>query len=143
MNFLILSAAACSAKKVDQVESIDLDQEPVGMVEETIDMTKDPIGETQVEDVFTVEGPVIGVCSSEGNSHPMAFKDLDSQAILGKWSTVLVDAAMLERTYVPQCMSAEFFKLDGAEDLIFRVGELHQLKDEVANKDIWAFSGQT
>jgi hypothetical protein len=122
---------------LDDTTDLEEDTRPGDMVEE-------PIG-TQVpsEDVFSVQGPVMGVCSSEFNSHPMAFKDLDSQAILGKWNTVLVDSAMLQRTYVPQCMTAEFFKLNGGEELVFRVGELHQLKDEMANKDIWAYSGQT
>lgn len=89
-------------------------------------------------------GPVAGVCSSEFNSHPKVKKDLDKKSIMGKWNTVLVDAEMLNRNYVPQCMSAEFFQLDGmTEEIVFRVGELHSLKDDMSSKEIFAYSGQT
>ncbi len=63
---------------------------------------------------------------------------------MGNWKTVLVDIEMVQRSYIPQCMSAEFFKLDTADEtLVFRVGELHSLKDDVTNSEVFAYSGQT
>ena len=143
MNFLLISAAVCSAKKVEQ---IPVSGEPSPVTDEPSPVTDEPspepsscfespeqfpVGESPIptEDFFSVAGPVNGVCDSEYNSHPMAFKDFSSSNVVGKWNTVLVDAEMLNRDYVPQCMTAEFFKIDDRDEMVFRVGEMHRLKD--------------
>jgi hypothetical protein len=135
VNFLLLTAAVCA--KVDQKSIVD---PKTFIAEETPIKEMEPV---PTEDIFKISGPVNGVCSSEFNSHPLAIKNIDKTSILGKWKTVLVDAEMLQRNYVPQCMSAEFFQLAEDENLVFRVGELHSLKDDVTDKEVFAFSGQT
>lgn len=145
MNFLLLSAAVCA--KLDQ-KSADISVENPADVPEVVSSPIDPPRSTPMDmsnqDIFTVSGPINGVCSSEFNSHPLAIQNLDKTSILGNWKTVLVDVEMVQRSYIPQCMSAEFFKLDTADEtLIFRVGELHSLKDDVTNSEVFAYSGQT
>ena len=136
MNFLLLTATVCA--KMDQKNIVD---PKTFMAEET---AFDKIEPMSTEDIFKISGPVNGVCSSEYNSHPLAIKNIDKTSILGKWKTVLVDAEMLQRNYIPQCMSAEFFQLDTSDEtLVFRVGELHSLKDDVTGSEVFAYSGQT
>lgn len=100
MNFLLLSAAVC-AKKIDQLpvgKDMPVDSMPVDTVPETF---QEGTESAPIVDIFKISGPVNGVCSSEFNSHPMAMKSLDKDSIVGKWKTVLVDAEMLNRAYVP------------------------------------------
>ena len=40
-------------------------------------------------------------------------------------------------------MTAEFKQLEGQEELIYRLGELHSLKDDVTGNEVFAFSGQS
>lgn len=150
MNNLLLLTAICSAKQVKQSDVAPVDLTTVDTLVEDLKPVVTPNvggGEDQkipLQDSFKVMGPINGVCSSEFNSHPMVMKDpLDTTKILGKWNTALVDSEILERMFVPLCMTAEFAQLDGQEELVMRVGELHSLKDDVANKEVFAFSGQT
>ena len=140
MNFLLLTAAVCAKDKLDQKSIVD----PRAFISQESENDTEPFKMELDEEIFKVSGPVNGVCSSEYNSHPLAIRDIDSSAILGKWKTVLVDAEMLQRSYTPQCMSAELFKIDPAdESIVFRVGELHSLKDDVTGSEVFAYSGQT
>ena len=66
---------------------------------------------------------------------------LPKDDIIGKWKTVLVDQEMLNRAYIPQCMTAEFSKL--GNEFVFRVGEVHTLVDEMTDDKVLAYSGQT
>lgn len=139
MNFLLLSASV--GAKINQQSSM---VDPRTFVAEAPEVPRVQVEQLPNEEIFKISGPVNGVCSSEFNSHPLAIRNIDSSALLGKWKTVLVDAEMLQRNYVPQCMSAEIFKLDEAdESLVFRLGELTSLKDDVTDTEVFAYSGQT
>ena len=155
MNKILLLSAICSAKGVTQQDltapvvttppvsdgttpTVDTTQiTPESTLPEPTTDDKIPGGgedfKIPVQDSFKVMGPINGVCSSEFNSHPMVMKDpLDTQTILGQWKTALVDEEVLKRMFVPLCMIAEFEQLDGQEEIVMRVGELHSLKDDVA-----------
>ena len=148
MNFLLLSASAiCSAKSVEQKEMIPVESSPVETSTEVVPVkeTGAPVDSMMMETPvnFRVSGPVSGVCSSEYNSHPLVMKDINPDDILGKWTTVLVDNEIIDKMFVPLCMTAEFIQIEGQDELIYRVGELNSLKDDVTGKEVFAFSGQT
>lgn len=56
---------------------------------------------------------------------------------------MLADAELLDKMFVPLCMTAEFLKLDGQDEIVYRFGELNSLKDDITGKEVYAFSGQT
>lgn len=145
MNFLLLSAAVC-ANRINQadIEPVTDETDKMPMPAPVVTGSDGKMMTPPIEDIFKILGPVNGVCSSEFNKHPLSSKPKKDD-ISGKWKTILVDAEMLNRNYVPQCMSAEIFTLDGqdSDELIFRVGELHQLKDEETGKEVDVYSGQT
>ena len=149
MNFLLLSASICASKSVEQKTVLPA-EETVTVIpsEETIPVeeieTGAPVEEfNEVPDNFRFMGPVNGVCSSQFNSHPLVIKNVVSQDVLGKWTTVLADVEILDKMFVPLCMTAEFKQLDGQEEIIYRLGELNSLKDDVTGKEVFAFSGQS
>ena len=145
MNFLLLSASICASKSVEQKTVLPVEETPA--VEGTVPEKEVETGATVEEfdiptpDQFKMMGAVNGVCSSQFNSHPLVMKDVQGQDVLGKWTTVLADVEILDKMFVPLCMTAEFKQLDGQDEIIYRLGELNSLKDDVTGKEVFAFSG--
>ena len=148
MNFLLLSASICASKSVEQKTVLPEETVTVIPADKTIQDEEKETG-VPVEDFDTIPdnfrfmGPVNGVCSSQFNSHPLVINNVVSEDFLGKWTTVLADVEILDKMFVPLCMTAEFKQLDGQEEIIYRLGELNSLKDDVTGKEVFAFSGQS